>query len=136
MLVHKPDNLVLHFRSAPLVGQLVGVNGAGCDAAWRQATLVTAGDFTGGANWDTLISWSDGRLIQYQDTGPSGGLGNEIQTAAPQSIRTHDTVMTAGAYDSNKWPDDLIIRWSDGETTLYTRTRTTFGDEHTLVQPA
>ncbi|WP_229849164.1 trypsin-like serine peptidase [Streptomyces melanogenes] len=104
------------------------------DDAWRSATLVTAGDFTGGANWDTLIRWADGRVIQYQDTSPSG-LGKEIQMAAPASIWTHDTVMTAGAYDANNWPDDLLIRWSDGETTLYTRTGNTFGDEHTLVQP-
>ncbi len=102
--------------------------------AWKQATLVTAGDFTGGANWDTLVRWSDGRVSQFQETGP-GGLGNEVQMAPPQSIWTHDVVMTAGSYDSNGWPDDLIIRWSDGETTMYAHTGAQFGAERTLVQP-
>ncbi|MFD9722600.1 hypothetical protein [Streptomyces sp. NPDC059072] len=104
------------------------------DDAWRNATLVTAGDFTGNANWDTLIRWSDGRVVQYRDTSPSA-LGSETQMAPPQSVWTHDTVMTAGSYDPNGWPDDLVIRWSDGETTMYLHTGATFGDERTLVNP-
>ncbi|MFF9765042.1 hypothetical protein ACF1GT_00105 [Streptomyces sp. NPDC014636] len=43
--------------------------------------------------------------------------------------------MTAGSYDSNGWPDDLLVRWSDGETTMYTHTGATFGTEHMLVPP-
>ncbi|MET3982773.1 hypothetical protein [Streptomyces sp. PvR034] len=101
---------------------------------WKQATLVTAGDFTGGANWDTLVRWSDGRVSQFQETGP-GGIGNEIQMAPPQSVWTHDVVMTAGSYDSNGWADDLLIRWSDGETTMYAHTGAAFGAERTLVTP-
>lgn len=101
---------------------------------WKQATLVTAGDFTGGANWDTLVRWSDGKVSQFQETGP-GGLGKEVQMAAPQSVWSHDVVMTAGSYDSNGWPDDLVVRWSDGETTMYTHTGATFGTERMLVAP-
>ncbi|MFF3402742.1 trypsin-like serine peptidase [Streptomyces sp. NPDC002659] len=101
---------------------------------WKQATLVTAGDFTGGANWETLVRWSDGRVSQFQETSPTG-LGNEIQMAAPKSVWTHDVAMTAGSYDSNGWPDDLVIRWSDGETTMYAHTGAGFGAERTLVPP-
>ncbi|MFI9647389.1 trypsin-like serine peptidase [Streptomyces sp. NPDC052040] len=103
-------------------------------SAWQDATLVTAGDFTGGDNWDTLVRWSDGRVSQFQETGP-GGIGKEVQMASSGSIWSHDSVMTAGSYDSNGWPDDLVVRWSDGETTMYTHTGTTFGTEHMLVAP-
>ncbi|MFB8182139.1 hypothetical protein ACFC8N_40270 [Streptomyces sp. NPDC055966] len=78
-------------------------------SAWKDATLVTAGDFTGGNNWDTLVRWSDGHVSQFQDTGP-GGTGTEIQMAPAGSIWSRDSVMTAGSYDSNGWPDDLLVR--------------------------
>lgn len=101
---------------------------------WEKATLVTAGDFTGGANWDTLVRWSDGRVVQYQETGP-GGLGQEVRMAAADSIWSHDAAMTAGSYDTNGWPDDLVVRWSDGETSMYLHTGATFGEERMLVAP-
>ncbi|WP_330342554.1 trypsin-like serine peptidase [Streptomyces sp. NBC_00557] len=104
------------------------------NSAWKDATLVTACDFTSGNNWDTLVRWSDGHVSQFQDTGPSG-TGKEIQMAPAGSIWSHDSVMTAGSYDSNGWPDDLVVRWSDGETTMYTHTGATFGTEHMLVAP-
>ncbi|MGV9245418.1 trypsin-like serine peptidase [Streptomyces sp. NPDC003710] len=103
-------------------------------SAWKDATLVTAGDFTGGNNWDTVVRWSDGRVSQFQETGPDG-VGKEVHMAAAGSIWSHDSVMTAGSYDSNGWPDDLVVRWSDGETTMYTHTGATFGTEHMLVAP-
>ncbi|MET7382644.1 hypothetical protein ABZT08_28215 [Streptomyces sp. NPDC005526] len=95
---------------------------------------MTAGDFTGGGNWDTLVRWSDGRVSQFQETGP-GGVGKEVRMAPAGSIWSHDSVMTAGSYDSNGWPDDLVVRWSDGETTMYTHTGATFGAERMLVAP-
>lgn len=101
---------------------------------WKHATLVTAGDFTGGKNWETLVRWSDGEVSQYQETGP-GGLGKEVKMASADSIWSHDAVMTAGSYDSNGWPDDLVVRWSDGETSMYAHTGATFGAERMLVAP-
>lgn len=101
---------------------------------WKHATLVTAGDFTGGNRWDTLVRWSDGEVSQFQETGP-GGIGKEVRMAPVGSVWSHDSVMTAGSYDSNGWPDDLIVRWSDGETTMYAHTGATFGAERTLVAP-
>ncbi len=44
--------------------------------------------------------------------------------------------MTAGNYTPNGFSDDLIVRWSDGETTLYADTAyTSLGTENTLVYP-
>ncbi|UXY25192.1 hypothetical protein [Streptomyces sp. HUAS TT20] len=102
--------------------------------AWKHATPVTAGDLTGGNRWDTLVRWSDGEVSQFQETGP-GGIGKEVEMAAAGSTRSHDSVMTAGSFDSNGRPDDLSVRWSDEETSLYANTGVTFGTEHLLVAP-
>ncbi|MBZ3909449.1 hypothetical protein [Streptomyces acidiscabies] len=50
-------------------------------------------------------------------------------------IRSRRAASTAGSYDSNGWPDDLVVRWSDGETTMYPHTGATFGPDHMLVAP-
>jgi hypothetical protein len=54
----------------------------------------------------------------------------------PNDLWKHDLVMTAGNYTPNGVNDDLIVRWSDGETTLYADTaHTSLGTENTLVYP-
>ncbi|MFF7881810.1 hypothetical protein ACH40F_16215 [Streptomyces sp. NPDC020794] len=54
----------------------------------------------------------------------------------PNDLWKHDLVMTAGNYTPNAFDDDLIVRWSDGETTLYADTASTsLGTENTLVYP-
>ncbi|MER6421365.1 FG-GAP-like repeat-containing protein [Streptomyces sp. NPDC001137] len=100
---------------------------------WRHATLLAAGNFTGGANWDVVVRSSDGGLSLYRDSSASG-VGTEIKLRSSNTLWTHAAVMTAGAYTPGG-PDDLLVRWSDGETTLYTDTTTTLGHEHMLVPP-
>lgn len=103
------------------------------NATWEHATILTAGNFTGGSNWDVVVRWSDGELSLYRDTSPSG-VGTEVRMLSSSKLWTHASVMTAGAYTQGE-PDDLLVRWSDGETTLYTDTSTTLGREHMLVPP-
>ena len=100
---------------------------------WRHATLLAAGNFTGGANWDVVVRWSDGGLSLYRDASASG-VGTETRLRSSNKLWTHAAVMAAGAYTPGG-PDDLLVRWSDGETTLYTDTTTTLGREHMLVPP-
>jgi len=103
------------------------------NGTWRHATLLAAGNFTGGADWDLVVRWSDGELTLYRDSSASG-VGTENRLRSSNTLWTHATVMTAGAYTPGG-PDDLLVRWSDGETTLYTDTTTTLGREHMLVPP-
>ncbi|WP_185148832.1 FG-GAP-like repeat-containing protein [Streptomyces sp. Ag109_O5-1] len=100
---------------------------------WKKATLLTAGNFTGGSNWDVMVRWSDGGVSLYRDAGPSS-VGTEVRMPPSDRLWTHASVMTAGAYTPGD-PDDLLVRWSDGETVLYTDTSTTLGHEHMLVPP-
>ncbi|MFG2623025.1 trypsin-like serine peptidase [Streptomyces sp. NPDC048507] len=119
----------------------VGATGFGTEhrlrapnALWKNASLVTTGDFTGDDAWDTLVRWSDGEVTQYRDTSPAG-LGRETRMAPRHGPWTAATVMTAGSLDGNGYPDDLLVRWRDGETGLYQATGTRFGRERTLVAP-
>ncbi|MFE1862015.1 trypsin-like serine peptidase [Streptomyces anandii] len=102
---------------------------------WKNATLVTSGTFSHHTNWDLLVRRSDGEVDSYAATS-SAGLGTETRLGGPGTTWTHAQVMTAGNYTANGLGDDLIVRWSDGETTLYADTSATrFGDENTLVYP-
>ncbi|MEU6556362.1 trypsin-like serine protease [Streptomyces sp. NPDC046915] len=102
---------------------------------WKGATLLTSGEFSGNPKWDLMVRWTDGELDNYVGTTTSG-LGTEQRILAPSKLWTHDTAMTTGHYTGNGRTDDLVIRWSDGETTMYTDTLANrLGTEHMLVAP-
>ncbi|MFF1281536.1 FG-GAP-like repeat-containing protein [Streptomyces sp. NPDC058299] len=108
----------------------------GKNDTWRGATLLTAGEYSGSAKWDLMVRWTDGELDNYAGTGTSG-LGNKQRLLAKNDLWKHDTVMTTGEFTGNGRTDDLVIRWADGETTMYTDTRAArLGGEATLVHAA
>ncbi|MEU6085565.1 VCBS repeat-containing protein [Streptomyces sp. NPDC047085] len=100
---------------------------------WRNATLLTAGEYSGSAKWDLMVQWTDGELDNYVNTTTSG-LGREQRIMDPNALWRHNKVMTTGDFTQNHRTDDLVVRWSDGETTLYRDTRAArLGGEETLV---
>ncbi|MGW4689672.1 trypsin-like serine protease [Streptomyces sp. NPDC004244] len=104
---------------------------------WTQAAEIASGDYTGTDTWDLIIRWSDGKLTNYQDFAGNIGASQENQLAAPDSIWKHAVIVSGGDYSENPWPDDTIVRWSDGELTLYTDGNgTTIGNENLLVPAA
>ncbi|MFF9896323.1 trypsin-like serine peptidase [Streptomyces longispororuber] len=103
-------------------------------ADWKRATLLTSGDFTGSGRWDLMVRWSDGRRTLHQDVG-TGGLGRTTRLPGSDARWKHAAVMTAGAHTAGGRADDLIVRWSDGEVTLYADTTTRLGAERGLVPP-
>lgn len=105
------------------------------NSTWRDATLVTGANLAGQPNWDIFVRWVDGELDTYVATS-AAGLGAEYRMRDANSLWTHDLVMTAGNYIGDSYNDDLIVRWSDGETTLYMRQRSLLPwQENTLVYP-
>ncbi|MFJ9862896.1 trypsin-like serine peptidase [Streptomyces sp. NPDC101165] len=120
----------------------VGTGGFGTEkrllapnGTWKNATLLTSGNFSGKATWDVLVRWADGELDTYVGTS-AAGLGTESRLRDPNALWKHDLVMTAGDYTANRTSDDVIVRWSDGETTLYADTGAkALGTENTLVYP-
>ncbi|MFI9722387.1 trypsin-like serine peptidase [Streptomyces sp. NPDC052396] len=103
---------------------------------WQHATLLTAGEFSGNQKWDLMVQWSDGELDNYVGT-TTAGLGSEARIQNANSLWTHNTVMTTGNFTANGRTDDLVVRWSDGETTMYIDTAMDhLGTEENLVPHA
>ncbi|MEU5236644.1 trypsin-like serine peptidase [Streptomyces lydicus] len=89
--------------------------------AWKQAKAVTAGDFTGNGSDDLLVRWANGKLSLFKDVNETNKLGNEVQLKGPNGTWTHAYGLAAGRFGGgNTRRDDLVVRWSDGEMTLYT----------------
>ncbi|MEU5580470.1 trypsin-like serine protease [Streptomyces huasconensis] len=104
------------------------------NATWKRTTLLTGGDFTGTGLWDLVVRWSDGERTVHKDVSPAGS-GTKTRMGAPAALWTHAKAMTAGNYTAGGRSDDLIVRWSDGEVSLYADTTTKLGREVTLVPP-
>ncbi|WP_329129324.1 hypothetical protein OG727_34180 [Streptomyces caniferus] len=102
---------------------------------WTHATEIGSGDYTGNDNWDLIVRWSDGELTNYQDfTG--GAPWGENKLHGPDSTWTHALIVSGGDYSDNPHADDTIVRWSDGELTLYTDGNAqSIGRENQLVAP-
>lgn len=106
------------------------------NSTWKDATLLTSGQFSGNQKWDLMVRWSSGALNNYVGT-TTGGLGGEQPIHGPDKTWTHSVLMTTGQYTGDGLTNDLIIRWTDGETTMYKDTRTnSLGTERMLVPPA
>lgn len=104
---------------------------------WTHAAEIASGDYTGNDNWDLIIRWSDGELTNYQDFKGNLAASKENRLQAPNSTWSHATILSGGDYTENPWPDDTIVRWTDGEMTLYADGNgTTIGAENKLVSPA
>ncbi|MFF1410578.1 trypsin-like serine peptidase [Streptomyces sp. NPDC058289] len=103
--------------------------------AWKGAALLAAGQFSGTRKWDLLVRWSNGALAGHPGIG-TRGLGGARRLHGPDDTWTHSVLMTTGQYTGDGLTNDLIVRWSDGETTLYEDTRTNgLGAERMLVPP-
>ncbi|MGA4850491.1 trypsin-like serine peptidase [Streptomyces sp. G5(2025)] len=102
------------------------------NATWKRTALLTGGDFAGTGLWDLLVRWSDGERTVHKDVSTAGS-GTKTRMGAPGALWQHAKVMTAGAYTAGGLPDDLIVRWSDGEVSLYADTTAKLGREVTLV---
>ncbi|MGW1774624.1 trypsin-like peptidase domain-containing protein [Streptomyces sp. NPDC002104] len=103
--------------------------------AWKGAALLAAGQFSGHHKWDLLVRRSNGALASHPGITPRG-LGGERRLRAPNRTWTHSALMTAGRYTGDGLTDDLVVRWSDGETTLYEDTRANgLAAERLLVPP-
>ncbi|MFC7867689.1 trypsin-like serine protease [Streptomyces murinus] len=105
------------------------------NGTWKKATLLTSGDFSGRRQWDLMVRWTDGELDDYPGTGTSG-LGTERRIQNPNGRWAKVATMTAGDFTENGRTDDLVVRRSDGETTMYTDTSgNSLGGERMLVAP-
>ncbi|MFE1916185.1 trypsin-like serine protease [Streptomyces anandii] len=89
------------------------------NATWRDdARLLTGGRFTaGGGRDDLLVDWKDGHVSLFSDLG-ANGLKKQTQVVAKNTTWTSATQLATGSF-TGKDTDDLLVRWIDGETTIY-----------------
>ncbi|WP_282791432.1 trypsin-like serine protease [Streptomyces sp. CC224B] len=103
---------------------------------WKHAVEIGSGDYTQGNTWDLVVRWSDGELTLYDDFTGTGDTWGEHQWKAPNQLWTHAKLVTGGDFSANPWPDDTVVRWSDGELSLYTEGNASgIGKENQLVAP-
>ncbi|MFJ5534816.1 trypsin-like serine peptidase [Streptomyces sp. NPDC093261] len=104
--------------------------------AWKRAVTITAGDFTGSTRSDLMVRWSDGKVTLYGDVGTSGLKVPGTQLVGPNNTWKNATQIAAGRFSDSQRVNDLVVRWSDGELTLYTNVSAgRFGQEHKLKDP-
>ncbi|MFE2301228.1 trypsin-like serine protease [Streptomyces sp. NPDC059445] len=103
---------------------------------WKHAVEIGSGDYTKTDTWDLVVRWSDGEVTCYDDFTGTGESWGEHQWKAPNDLWEHAMLVTGGDFSDNPWPDDTVVRWSDGELSLYTEGNASgIGGEHQLVAP-
>lgn len=88
-------------------------------ALWRDdARLMAGGRFAPGGNRDDLlVTWKDGHVSLFTDLA-ANTLKKQTQIVAKNTTWPYAGQLTTGSF-TGKSTDDVIVRWSDGETTLY-----------------
>ncbi|MFF8726173.1 trypsin-like serine peptidase [Streptomyces sp. NPDC015171] len=135
LLVRRADGALTLYPKVGTGGFGTGTQLLPANGTWTKAALLTGGEFGGTATGDLLVRWADGSLDTRTDTS-AAGLGAASRLRGPNGLWKHAQVLTAGGFRHGSSADDLIVRWSDGETTLYADTgNKALGTEHTLVHP-
>jgi len=96
--------------------QLKGPNGT-----WTHAVGLTAGRFGGGNTRrdDLVVRWSDAEMTLYTNVD-GRGLHAEKQLAKRKNTTwSHARDSVAGNFAAAAGDQDLFVRWSDGEVTVY-----------------
>ncbi|MFI0975499.1 hypothetical protein ACH4SP_00560 [Streptomyces sp. NPDC021093] len=119
---------------------------------WGASVQITAGRFNATTFvTDLIVRGKDGELSLYTNTS-SGTLGQEHMLRAASPEWEQARLLTSGEFSGQStwelmvcWDsgqvdhgltDDVLVRWKDGETSLYVDSATTrIGTEHTLVSP-
>ncbi|WP_438297121.1 hypothetical protein [Streptomyces sp. HUAS TT7] len=92
--------------------------------------------FAGDSGSDLIVRWTDGEVTLYPSVAEEGFHG-EVRLHKPEPDETwkHATAMTVGRFGGNGKVDDLVVRWTDGEMTIYQNTGTTLGRQIIAVTP-
>ncbi|MFE9539776.1 hypothetical protein [Streptomyces sp. NPDC006691] len=95
-----------------------------------------AGDFTGDSGSDLIVRWSDGEVTLYPSVDEKGFHGEvQLHKPGPDDIWKHASAMTLGRFGGNDKVDDLVVRWTDGEVTIYQNTGTVLGSQIIAAAP-
>ncbi|MEV6674411.1 S1 family peptidase [Streptomyces sp. NPDC051162] len=82
---------------------------------------ISAGEFTGKGTADLLVRWVNGSASIFPgvNSDPAKAFRDEIQIRDDKSAWKNTLSVTAGAFAANARPSDVLVRWSDGNLSLY-----------------
>ncbi|WP_316778196.1 S1 family peptidase [Streptomyces sasae] len=88
-------------------------------AIWKNdARLLTGGRFTPTGHRDgLLVVWKDGHVSLFDDLA-ANGLNKQTQIVAKNGVWPDADQLSTGSF-TGSGTDDLLVRWIDGETTIY-----------------
>ncbi|MFH8596353.1 trypsin-like serine peptidase [Streptomyces rimosus] len=90
------------------------------NSTWTSAIGMAAGRFGGGnaRSDDVVVQWANGRVTFFTNVD-ADGFHAESRLAAPNTTWPHARDLAAGDFDPVTGDQDLFVRWSDGEVTVY-----------------
>ncbi|WP_414169401.1 S1 family peptidase [Streptoverticillium reticulum] len=89
------------------------------DKGWENAVEMNAGEFTGKKTSDLMIRWNDGQTQLFPGVDTAGYHGR-TQLRPEHSAWGGAAQITVGNFtDANGHPDDILIRWNDGNLSYY-----------------
>ncbi|MEU2854978.1 S1 family peptidase [Streptomyces syringium] len=101
---------------------------------WKRARLITAGRYTANNLRDDLIVlWDDGSTSMYSDTD-TNGVRKESQLTKADKGWTNAAQISSGEFTGKKTAD-LVIRWNDGDTTVFPGVDTAGYHGRTRIRP-
>ncbi|MEV0259925.1 S1 family peptidase [Streptomyces sp. NPDC050617] len=90
-------------------------------STWQYARAITAGSFTGSGSDGLVVRWVDGEVTEYAHVDRDGFHGEK--TLFPERKDNpywkNARVLTVGAFAANSRPNDVLVRWVDGELSYY-----------------
>lgn len=123
------DGEVSYYGAVTKNGFSTDVQLAAPNALWRDHASYIAG--LGG---DLVVAWNDGETTLYQGIA-ANGIHAERQLVAPNGTWTHARSISGGNWVGSGTPD-LLVRWSDGEFTIYGDVAAAgLGQEHQVEAP-
>ncbi|MFE2285532.1 hypothetical protein ACFXDJ_15340 [Streptomyces sp. NPDC059443] len=106
---------------------------------FKNATSMTAGNFTGSGNNDLLVRWKGGDISLFKNVTPHHKLKEEIKIAPPKGDedvwKKKVVSVTSGKFQSDGKRDDVVVLWTDGEVTRYSLSEQGFGSQTQLLKP-
>ncbi|ARF58404.1 hypothetical protein B1H19_33225 [Streptomyces gilvosporeus] len=87
---------------------------------WTHAKQMTAGRYTANAQRDDLVVvWDDGRVTLHPDLNANGLADKAKKTLVKKNTTWPFATQIAAGEFTGKKTADLLVRWVDGESTIY-----------------
>ncbi|MGK5732828.1 S1 family peptidase [Streptomyces sp. URMC 124] len=89
------------------------------NAAATNIVQMSAGDFTGKATSDLLVRWTNGSASIYRGVSTAKPFEDELKVRPEHSAWRFTKALATGAFAENARPNDVLVRWEDGNISLY-----------------